>query len=235
MKNNFCHLVVINLAILVSSNAQELPPGYILQYSQDFSMKNSIADFNFSNPDSWKISREMNNFYLEISEDSGYIPPAISPKNICLLSKYMFGDFILELDFLMEAKEFSQSDVCIFFGLRDTLKYYYVSLSLKANVDNHKILIVNNASQDTIATETNDRILPVNNKWNKAKIERNIVTKTITVYVNNMSNPLMEVKDKTLIMGYLGFGSFDGPCRLDNIKIYAPTAIPEKSDIFTSY
>jgi hypothetical protein len=35
-----------------------------------------------------------------------------------------------------------------------------------------------------------------------------------------------------LIMGYIGFGSISGQGRIDNIKIWAPTSIPEKLTIF---
>ena len=72
----------------------------------------------------------------------------------------------------------------------------------------------------------------VNDKWNKVRVERDILKKTITVYINDMSNPVMVAKDRTLIMGYLGFGSIDTPGKIDNIKIWAPTFIPGETNIF---
>jgi hypothetical protein len=33
-------------------------------------------------------------------------------------------------------------------------------------------------------------------------------------------------------MGYIGFGTSGGQGMIDNIKIYAPTSIPEETNIF---
>ena len=64
------------------------------------------------------------------------------------------------------------------------------------------------------------------------RVERDILKNTITVYINDMSNPVMVAKDRTLIMGYLGFGSIDTPGKIDNIKIWAPTFVPGETSIF---
>lgn len=232
MKNTLCHLLIINSFLLFPSKAQELPLGYILQYSQDFSKQTSIDDFNFSNPDSCKIAKGKNNYYLEITGNNNYKPSVKSPENLCILSKYMFGDFIMEVDFLSEANENDSSDICIFIGVRDSLKYYYVSLSSNTYVNMHDIFIVNNAPQASIATNINEEVKWDNKKWNKAIIKRDILTRTITVYINDISNPLIEAKDYTIVMGYIGFGTFKDPGKIDNIKIYAPTAIPEEINIF---
>ncbi len=233
MKNCFYPFVIVCLLIKVSSAAQELPLGYIIQYNQDFSKKSALNDFNVSCPGSWQVTGENKNYFLEFSGQSTYTPSVRSPKNIGVLSKYMFGDFILEADFQPAGPGNDQLDLCIFFGLRDSLHFYYVHL-LSNPVDSQNIFIVNNADKTGIATKTDAGIKLSGNKWHKLRVERNIVTKTITVFVNNMSNPLMTAKDKTLIMGYTAFGSFEGCGRIDNINIYAPTAIPVETDIFTS-
>jgi hypothetical protein len=144
----------------------------------------------------------------------------------------MFGDFIMEVDFLSAGIENDSSDICIFIGLRDSLKYYYVSISSDTSVYMHDIFIVNNSPQVSISTNIDKGVKWDNKKWNRARIERNILTRTIAVYINNISNPLLEAKDQTLVMGYIGFGTFSGSVMIDNIKIYAPTAIPEETNIF---
>ena len=95
MKNHYYPLLFFNLLFFLSSHAQELPLGYILQYRQDFSKRNSLEGFNIASLNSWIVSREKQNFYLEFSGNSKYNPAVLSPKNIGVLSDYIFGDFIL--------------------------------------------------------------------------------------------------------------------------------------------
>lgn len=225
-------LFLIFNSIIITGNAQELPLGYILQYSQDFSGKNSIADFNFSNPDSWKIVRQKNNSCLEFSEKSKYIVPVGFPNVIGLLKGKMYGDFILEADIMQSGGDSNQGNTCIIVGLKDSTHYYYIHLTSKAHENCNNVFLVN----DTIRTKTGIKISEginwVDDKWNKIRVERDILKKTITVYINDMSNPVMVAKDRTLIMGYLGFGSIDTPGKIDNIKIWAPTFVPGETNIF---
>lgn len=230
MKRYYFPLLIFNLLLFVSSVAQELPLGYILQYKQDFTKKSSLSDFNIANPESWNIRRENQNYFLEFSEPPSYNPAVISPKNIGILPDYIFGDFILEADLKPAGKENDSLDICILFGLKDSLRYYYVHLTSHP-VDSQNVYIVNNADQKGI-TGKSAEVQWDNNKWHKVRIERNIVTKTIIVFIDNMSNPVITVKDRILIMGYIGFGSFEGRGKIDNINIFVRTAIPGETKIF---
>jgi len=229
-KINF--LFLIFNSIVIFSQAQELPLGYILQYKQDFSGKNSIADFNFSNPDSWKIVQQKNSSYIEFSEKSNYLTPAGFPNVIGLLKGQMYGDFILEADIMQSSKDTDQRNTCIIVGLKDSSHYYYIHLTSKADENSNNVFLVN----DTILTKTGIKISEginwINNKWNKVRVERDILKKIITVYINDMFNPVMVGKDRTLIMGYIGFGSINAPGKIDNIKIWAPTFVPGGTSIF---
>ena len=231
MKNHYYPLLFFNLLFFLSSHAQELPLGYILQYRQDFSKRNSLEGFNIASLNSWIVSREKQNFYLEFSGNSKYNPAVLSPKNIGVLSDYIFGDFILEADLQKAGLHNDSLDICILFGMKDSLCYYYVHLASHP-ADSQNIFLVNNASQKEITLITCKNAQMNNDKWHKVRIERDIVMKTITVFVNDMSYPVMIAKDRTLMMGYIGFGTFGGRGRIDNINIYAPTAIYEETDIF---
>jgi hypothetical protein len=231
MKKIILFSLILN-SIVTINYAQELPLGYILQYSQNFSGKNSIADFNFSNPDSWKIIQQKNNSFIEFSEKSNYFAPAGCPNIIGLLSGQMFSDFILEADIMLTGEDNDQRNTCIIFGLKDSSHYYYIYLAPKADANINNIYLVT----DTVKTKTGIKISEginwINNKWNKVRFERDILKKTITVYINDMLNPVMVGKDRTLIMGYIGFGSIDTPGKVDNIKIWAPTFVPGRAHIF---
>jgi hypothetical protein len=47
-----------------------------------------------------------------------------------------------------------------------------------------------------------------------------------------MKKPVMTTRNPVLVMGYIGFGSFASAGRIDNIKVWAPTSIPEEADFF---
>ena len=63
--------------------------------------------------------------------------------------------------------------------------------------------------------------------WQKVRVERNIVTRLMRVYVGNLSAPVMETKDYELIMGYIGFGAAEGAVRVDNVRVWAPTMLDD--------
>ena len=218
--------------VILISHAQELPLGYILQYSQNFSDKNSVADFNFSNPDSWKIILQKNNYLMKYSENSNYIVPAECPNIIGILSKQMYGDFIMDVDYMQPEGDNNQSNFCIIFGLKDSTHYCYIHLASKADENSHNVFIVNDTIRTKAGIRTNEDINWSYNKWHKVRVKRNILDKTITVYFNDMLKPAIEAKDRTFIMGYIGFGSADEPGMIDNIKIWAPTYVPGETNIF---
>jgi len=214
------------------SHAQKLPPGYILQYSQDFPDKKSVTDFRFSNPDSWKIVQQKNSCYMEFSEMSNYVAPAECPNIIGLLSRQMYGDFILEADIMQTGEDNVQRNTCIIFGLKDSTHYYYIHLASKADENSNNIFLVYDTIRTKTVIKTSEGINWVNNKWHKVRVERDILEKTITVYINDLLNPVMVAKDRTLIMGYIGFGSIETPGKIDNIRIWAPTYVPGEANIF---
>ncbi|UCH14605.1 MAG: hypothetical protein JSV22_01255 [Bacteroidales bacterium] len=232
MKKLIFSLLILKSIVIMISRAQELPLGYILQYSQNFSDRNSVSDFNFSNPDSWNIIRQNNNYIMKYSAKSNYIVPAQYPNIIGLLSKQMYGDFIMDVDYMQTGGENNMSNFCIIFGLKDSTHYCYIHLAPKADENSHNVFIVNDTISTKAGIKLSDGVNWNYNKWQKVRVKRNILDKTITVYFNDMAKPVIEAKDRTYIMGYIGFGSVDEPGMIDNIKIWAPTSVPGEANIF---
>lgn len=226
-------LLLISISITIFNNAQELPLGYILQYSQAFSEKGSIADFNFSNPDSWKIVKQNNNPCLEFSEKSNYASPAEGPNIIGLISGQMYSDFILEADIMHTGEQNDWDNTCIIYGLKDSLHYYYIYyLTSQAGENTNNVFLINDTIRTKTAIKTGEGINLVKNKWYKLRVVRDILEKTTKIYMGDMSEPVIVAKDRTLIMGYIGFGSIDTPGKIDNIKIWAPTFVPGETPVF---
>ncbi len=231
MNKKIWSLVIINSLFILASYSQELPLGYIVQYSQNFSGKDALKDFSFSNPDYWSISKDRNNYYLEFSEKAGYSDSAGRPNMLAIISPHMFSDFIMELDIMTTGEGQADRSICIVYGFKDTSNYYYIKLASKGSEDSHNVFLVNKEVLTKISANTSIDINLQNNKWHRVKVIRNILEKTITVYFNDMINPVMKAKDRTLIMGYIGFGSAGSVGKIDNINIWAPTSVPGEADI----
>jgi hypothetical protein len=227
-------LIIISLTVFIACETltQQLPDGYILQYEQNFNDNKSLSDFRFSNPQTWSIIKNKENSFLQFFSDTLYVPSVPSPNTIGILNNHIFGDFILEADIMPIVNDSGQYEICFLLGIKDSLKYYYVQLAGDENVLKNGIYLVKNAAGKELVSKELSAISRKGDSWRKIRIERNIVKRTIRVFVDNMTNPEMEVKDYELVMGYIGFGSYNCSCRIDNIRIWSQTVIPDETLIF---
>lgn len=228
----FSVFLIIFFLFSLQAKTQNIPAGYMLQYEQNFSSTRALNDFRFSSPQSWGISQINNNYYLQLRSDTIYRPAAFSPGTIGILNNFVFGDFIMEVDLLTFGSEENTKELCVLAAIRDSLQYYYIQLSGIADSSSNGIFLVNEAAGKNITSVNPEPFVWNENKWHHLRIERNIVQRTIHVYYDDMSNPLMVSKDYELVMGYVGFGSFTGSGGVDNIRIWAPTSIHEEIRIF---
>lgn len=217
------------LALLTAPlRSQKLPGGYILQYQQNFSDSKALTDFRLSNAKAWGIFNSGGNFYLQFNGIDQAGQPSVVPENSGILKNRIFGDFILEADVMPEAGAGDLREVCLFIGYKDPARYYYVQLASTCDSITHGIFLVKNSLPVNLTGADEKPVSWSKNKWDHIRVERNIVKRTITVYVNDMSLAVLQVKDYELVMGSIGFGSVFNPVRIDNIKIWAPTVIPEE-------
>ena len=94
----------------------------------------------------------------------------------------------------------------------------------KADPNAHNIFIVNKAPRTNIAKTTTQGVNWGLEVWHKVRLERNVAEGTIKVYFDDLREPIMTAEDKTFGEGFVGFGSFDDTGKVDNIKIWAPSA-----------
>jgi len=228
----FAAILILLQFLAYAAKAQNVPEGYILQYEQNFSNSRALGDFRFSRPQSWSIVRAGNNYYLQYSSDSGYVPDVPSPENIGILSPFIFGDFIMELDVMPLSSGNGLKEICILSVVRDSLQYYYMQLANVTDSLSNGIFLVNRTTCSKISVSEPEPFAFTENKWNHVRIERDIVRRTFKVYWQNMPEPVMESRDFELVMGYIGFGGYAGSGGFDNIRIWAPTSIPEDCLIF---
>ncbi len=228
------HSLILIFALLITYNSwsQNIPEGYILLYEQNFSSAKALNDFNFSNPKAWGISKTGNSYYLHFQTDTSYKPRVVSPSTIGILNNFVFGDFILEADLMPLGTDSILNEICIYLSFKDSLQYYYVQLASMTNENTHGVFLVNRSPQIKISSDSIENPGFYKETWYKLRIERDIIQRTIKVFCNNMKTPVLESRNYELVMGYIGFGAFSGSGCVDNIKIWAPTYIPGKTQIF---
>jgi hypothetical protein len=208
--------------------AQKLPEGYILQYKQDFNNGKSLSDFTFDHPSHWGIFSGNSNYFLQCMGMPDSLSRSDLPSNIALLSNRVFGDFILEADVMPLVDSTGFGEICLFLGVKDNMKFYFVQLANKSDSARHGIFLVKNSLPKKLTEISPEAITWKEKKWHHVRLEREIVSRTITVFLDNMIQPVFHVKDYELVMGMVGIGSFGSPCRLDNIRIWSQTVITEE-------
>jgi hypothetical protein len=202
---------------------QAPPVGYVLQYEQSFHLPGSVNDFRSASNLLPKLGRENDNLYLRISSICDTAKIAWQPCNLTILNNQVYGDFILEADFIPAISSTHIKDIGFLLSLKNDSVYYCVRLSndpqsngafIKKNAPIRKLNGPNPCPMDW-----------KNKQWHKVRIERNIVKRTLAVFLDNQTQPVVHLKDFELIMGSIGFASFTGTIGIDNIKIWAPTVI----------
>jgi hypothetical protein len=220
-------IILFTASFITGPFAQNLPEGYILQYEQNFSNSKSLADFKFNLPESWGVFKSGGNFYLQFTGCNTRSSLTSLPANIALLNNRIFGDFVLEANVMPDADTSGIREICIFLGLKDSSQFYHILLTDSINDNNHGIFLMKNSLVTKLTKDDNTTVTWKENKWQKIRVERNIVKRTIRVFIDDMTRPVMQTTDYELVMGYVGFGSVKCPGRIDNIKIWAPTVIPD--------
>jgi len=211
-----------------------VPVGYRLVYSQDFETPAALRDFEFSYPPGWRLTTRDKNTALECFGKHRYRPKVRSPFIIGLLSGWQFGDFVLEADLRQTGRDYGHRDMCLFFGFRDTARFYYCHLATRADPHAHNIFVVNDSPRTRIADHTTAGIDWGRNAWRHVRLVRRLSDGLIAVYFEDMTTPVMTARDRTHGMGAIGFGSFDDSGMIDNIRVYAPAAAETKTRFFRS-
>jgi len=203
------------------SQAQNMPEGYKLLYSEDFEHLENTSSFSMSDANAWRLHETRKNNSLELFQQSKYKTRVRSPFNIALIDDLIVGDFILEVELVQTGKEYGHRDMCVFFGVKDPSNFYYVHFASKTDDHAHNIFIVNDEPRTKISTKTSEGInWGTTEEPHKIRIERTLADGMIKVYFDDMSAPIMEAEDRHFDFGKIGFGSFDDTGRVDNIKVW---------------
>ena len=90
----------------------------------------------------------------------------------------------------------------------------------------------NGAPRKNFARETTRGVNWGLGVWHKVRLERRVADGSIRVYFDDLTRPIMQAEDKTFLWGFIGFGSFDDTGMVDNVRIWAPSVQPKKTEFF---
>jgi hypothetical protein len=104
-------------------------------------------------------------------------------------------------------------DVILVFGYRSPSDFYYAHLSNDNTIMPHNgIFIVNQADRrriDDQGVEGAPEARLLGADWHDVRVERDVESGTVQVYLDHLTEPLMTASDTTFRWGAVGFGSFD--------------------------
>lgn len=213
------------IVFAASLQAADIPSGYKLLYEQNFDSLKDLRGLTMTDSNAWKLSAGKSGQALELAQQSKYKPAHRSPVNIALISDKVFGDFILEADMVQTGREYGHRDMCIFFGVTDPSKFYYVHMATAADPNAHNVFLVKDAPRKNFAKETTKGVNWGLDVWHKVRLERK--GSSIKVFFDDMEKPIMVAEDANFTTGHIGFGSFDDTGKIDNIKIWG-TKVEDK-------
>ena len=195
-------LAVAALSILVAMAAQ--PASRTIDFHDNFS-STKLDAWTFPFPEDWAVKEEGPLHYLHMLRSRDPLVPR-RPQQFALLKGVTVGSFTLETRVRREG-----SSMMIVFNYVDTLHFYYTHLSKDpgAKIDVHNgVFLVDGAPRRRIAGLEATPALPDTN-WHKVRVERDVTSGSIKVFVDGEPQPRFSVVDNTFKCGQVGLGSFD--------------------------
>lgn len=216
----FASILVPNLSAQDAEEPKTLD-GLPLVFHEDFeqgSQRWETTDDNNWGLHQDPLSQTPNQVFGLLNRVSDYQPTVRSPHNIALIRDLELSDFVMTFRVRSTLDTGNHRDCCVFFGYQDPEHFYYVHLGAVPDPHSGQIMVVNGAPRKAI-TENENRV-PWDDDWHQVKLVRDSQTGLIQVYFDDLTQPLMEVKDTTFGKGRIGIGSFDDKNDFDDILIY---------------
>ncbi len=175
-----------------------------IQFADNFS-SGSLDRWQFPYPEDWVIGSEGPLHFLHMLRSREPLVPR-RPMQFALLKGVHVGSFKIQARVRREG-----SSLLMVFNYVDTLHFYYTHLSVDpgAKVDVHNgLFIVDGGARRRIAGKEAAPVLP-DQDWHKIRIQRDIQSGSIEVFVDADPSPRFSVIDHTFNCGQVGLGSFD--------------------------
>lgn len=209
---------VAALGIYVAAFAASPATGKI-DFHDDFS-SGKLDAWQFPFPEDWTVKTEGPLHFLHMLRNREPLVPR-RPQQFARIKGIDVGSFTLEARVRRQG-----GSMAIAFNYVDNLHFYYTHLSVDpgAKVDVHNgIFLVDGAPRRRIAGIEAAPALP-DTSWHKVRVERDVDSGTIKVFVDSDAQPRFSVVDKTFKCGQVGLGSFDETGDYADVKLSSKSA-----------
>lgn len=202
-------------ALTISLNSTDARPASgKINFHDDFS-SGKLDAWQFPFPEDWAVKEEVPLHFLHMLRNREPLVPR-RPQQFALLKNVKVGSFTLEARTRREG-----SSMMIAFNYVDTLHFYYTHLSVDsgAKVDVHNgLFMVDGSPRRRMGGLEAAPVLPDKN-WHKIRVERDVNSGSIQVFVDDQTPPRFSVVDKTFKCGQVGLGSFDETGDWTDVKL----------------
>lgn len=190
-----------------------------------YSLSESVDQLTLLNPGSWKADEVDGHACLVLAVPGTQLPPVRRPGEYALLK---LDEPLQDYSLMVEGQSLEPlslvgRDVCILFGYRDDAHFYYAHISNDSNGETHNVIM-------KVAGDTRHRINVegrpeprMTEGWHTIKVEH-MASGTITVWVDDMNQPLMTAHDTDYCSGTIGFGAFDDRAAFTTLEIISRRA-----------
>jgi len=223
-------------ALVLAARGRAAQAEMPILYQDDFSKEDALARWEPTDPAQWKLGSEGDNKVLSLFErKSSYKTKVRSPFSFALLRDLVVSDFVLDLKARSTVKPYGHQDLCFFFGHQGPTRYYYVHIAVAADPNAHSVMIVNDKPRVSLLGTPGEGIggdefrtkgVVWGDGWHNIRISRKVADGLIEVYFDDMTKPIMRVRDKTFTWGRVGIGSFDDTGDFDDIVLRGLKAEP---------
>lgn len=196
-------------AVACAPAGAERPVTPPLATSQD------AAAWEFQNSGSWAVE----NGVLQLVTPGRPGGPIRKPAEWAIFRGEPRGSVVIDAQVRADAPVSRMGrDVLIFFGYQSPTRFYYAHLSNETTPPHNGIFLVNDADRLRIDDGTGIPRL-MDDQWHDVRVERDVDSGAIRVYLDDMETPVLQATDTTLRSGRVGFGSFDDPAAFRAVRI----------------
>lgn len=210
----FLVAAAVMAVVALPANAQKTP--HSVHFTDNFS-SGSLSQWQLPHPEDWTVQKEGSTSYLHMLRSRKPLVPR-RPQQFALLKGINVGNFTFQVRLRRQP---NQKSVMLVFDYVDSLHFYYTHISVDpgwSDPHHNGVFIVDGAPRRRIAGDHSAAALP-DLKWHTVRVERNVHSGAIKVFVDNASKPLFSVIDHTFNCGRVGVGSFDETGDFTDVKL----------------
>ena len=193
-------IIGVVAALVVLSQATN-----VISLKPEISERRGLVDFDLDGNGTWAVRNG-----TLILEKAGVPGGAIRrPAALAILKSEPLKNLTYSVELRSTAPvDLDVRDVQLIVGYQSPTQFYYVHLSAKTDAVHNGIFLVNNADRRRI-DEPNSRPRLLDQAWHRVRLERDVTTGAIRVFVDDDKTPALSATDRTLTSGRVGIGSFD--------------------------